>query len=95
MTVDRLAVLSRKKMRPTVALALLLFVYALLTGAYLVPRAAIANLDFWYHLSLAQQLDWGAPGTLVDGLYPLGYPFLLRIALGMAIDALRAGQFLS
>jgi hypothetical protein len=81
-----------------VALGLLLLciaIYTLLVTTYLRPRNGIANLDFWYHIELGQRLNWREPTTLSDGLYPLGYPYLLRIAVEKGVDALRFGQFLS
>jgi hypothetical protein len=81
-----------------VALGLLLLciaIYTLLVTTYLRPRYGIANLDFWYHIELGQRLNWREPASLSDGLYPLGYPYLLRIAVEKGVDALRFGQFLS
>ena len=62
---------------------------------YLPPRQAIANLDFWYHIELGQRQTLTTPSTLVDGLYPLGYPFLLARGIGLGLDVLRVGQALS
>lgn len=77
------------------ALGGVLLAYTVLVAVYLAPRPVIANLDFWYHLSLGYQLQWDQPPTLVNGLYPLGYPFLLSAVSQAGIDALRFGQVLS
>jgi hypothetical protein len=87
---------DRNQMHLTLSLLLtVVILYIGLTVAYLRPRDVIENLDFWYHIDLGRNLNWSKPGTLVDGLYPLGYPFLLRIAIDNRIDALRIGQLLS
>lgn len=90
---------SRQFVRQNVAgfaaLVVLLFAYTALSAVYLNQRTAISNIDFWYHISLGVTLRWGDPATLVNGLYPLGYPFLLDAATRLGIDALRFGQFLS
>jgi hypothetical protein len=44
---------------------------------------------------VGQRLQWNDPQTLVDGLYPLGYPLVLRLAAERGLDALRIGQILS
>lgn len=77
------------------ALALILGVYTIVVVIYLRPRAAISNLDFWYHLSIGTQLRWDDPKTLSNGLYPLGYPLLLHLAIKAGIDILYFGKFLS
>lgn len=86
---------SGEKWILAIALGVVLLTYSVAVGAHLVPRRSIDNLDFWYHISVGQQLQWNEPRTLVDGMYPLGYPLLLRLAVHNGIDALRAGQFLS
>lgn len=40
-------------------------------------------------------MQWNEPDTLVNGLYPLGYPLLLHLAIEQGIDALHFGFFLS
>lgn len=61
----------------------------------LYGQDAIHNLDFWYHVALGERLAWHDPATFINGLYPAGYPFLLRLGLGAGLDVLRVGQFLS
>jgi hypothetical protein len=80
---------------PAVVLLVVLLAYSAAVVAYQVPRQTIHNLDFWYHLTVGQRLQWNDPRTLVDGLYPLGYPFVLRLAAEWGFDALRVGQILS
>ena len=87
--------LCNKKSVIIFSLASILFIYTAVIIFYLYPREAIRNLDFWYHISLGYQMDWNEPHTLVNGLYPLGYPFLLYLASQLGVDALRVGQFLS
>ena len=79
----------------TLGLLFLLLSYGGLVAFYLAPRQAIVNLDFWYHIGVGQQLAMRDPHTLVDGLYPLGYPFLLARGIQLGLDALRVGQFLA
>ena len=86
---------ERKPRKALVALGLLLGAYTLLALVYLYPRDAIANIDFWYHISVGYRLAWGDPQSLVDGVYPLGYPLLLRVATQAGVDALRFGHLLS
>lgn len=62
---------------------------------YLLPRRAIVNIDFWYHVNLGMQLSLGELESLVNGLYPLGYPFLLATAARQGFDVLRMGQALA
>jgi hypothetical protein len=38
--------------------------------------------DFWGAYYQAENLDFGDPQTLYDGFFPIGYPFLLRMAPG-------------
>gem|GEM_PF-2618928 len=91
--------MSRANRRNTLttlaALAVVLGAYTVVVAAYLAPRNAIANLDFWRHIRIGYDLAWGDPASMVDGLYPLGYPLSLRLATQAGIDALRFGQLLS
>ncbi len=73
----------------------IVLVYIVLGVAYFGPRSAVENLDFWTHIRFGQELDWSQPETLVNGLYPLGYPLMLRMAIGAGIDVLRFGQLLA
>lgn len=91
-------VMDRYSRKMSVAIASLigiLVVYTVAVVAYLMPRNAITNLDYWYHISVGQGVAWGRAETFVDGLYPIGYPLLLRFAVDAGLDALRFGQALS
>jgi hypothetical protein len=80
---------------PGLSLAVLSVAYASLLVFYLVPRDSIQNLDFWTWISQGEQFDVARLETWVSGLYPLGYPLLLRVAIDHGIDSLRMGQWLS
>jgi hypothetical protein len=78
-----------------VGLMLVLGLYAGLTLPYLAPRGTIENLDFWTHIGVGLEARVSDPTTMVDGFYPIGYPLLLRAAIGSGLDVLRFGQTLS
>ena len=85
----------RRPWLPASLLVLMVIGYTLLVFTFLRPHNAIANLDFWYHIELGRRLDMAQPATLTDGLYPLGYPAILRFAVQNHVDALRVGQALA
>jgi hypothetical protein len=70
-------------------------IYTLLIAAYLAPRNAVENLDYWYQTSIGLRATWTEPSSLVDGFYPIGYPVLLAFAIRTGLDVLRFGQILS
>ena len=78
-----------------VLLAVIVLGYLLVMLAYLKPRNTVANLDYWYHIDLGRSINLADPLTLADGFYPVGYPYLLRLAVQNRIDVLRFGQALS
>jgi hypothetical protein len=86
---------SSERKKTLIVLVGVLFIFLVITISYLIPRSTIYNLDFWYHISLGQQLQWDSPKTLSNGLYPLGYPLLLSLSATAGLDVLRYGQFLS
>jgi hypothetical protein len=76
-------------------LAVVGIVYSTLLAIYLAPRDTIQNLDFWTWVDLGQRLNGTNLETWVNGLYPLGYPLLLRVAIDHGLDSLRTSQWLS
>jgi hypothetical protein len=82
-------------MPATLLILILIGGYTLLGVVYLRLHNEISNVDFWYQIELGQKLTLASPATLADGLYPLGYPLVLRVAVQNGLDALRAGQTLA
>lgn len=58
-------------------------------------EAWVANLDLWYYIGLARDLDVRNAATLADGFYPFGLPLVLRIGLDHGLDALFVARTMS
>ncbi|MEM7131386.1 MAG: glycosyltransferase family 39 protein [Chloroflexota bacterium] len=86
---------QKRRYRPILLVIALGGAYGFVGVSYLIPRGVIDNIDFWYHISVGLQLSFTNIDTLVNGLYPIGYPFLLAGAIHLGLDVLRFGQVLS
>lgn len=77
------------------SVALLILSYTAVALLYISPHNNVTNVDFFAHLIEAMRLSWSEKKSLVHGFYPLGYPFLMRLAITHDVDALRFGQFVA
>ncbi len=80
---------------PRRAAGAVLLLWLVIAGWYAVTHPFIHNSDNFGFIERAQTLSLAHPDTLSHGLYPLGYPLLLRGAYAVVGDYGRAGQWLS
>ena len=62
---------------------------------YVGHLATVRSVDYYPLLGLARRFDAGSLHTWVNGLYPIGYPLLLRWGLAAGLNAVQLGNGLS
>jgi len=63
--------------------------------AYVGHVHTIRNVDYFQFVDMAVGLRAGGIESWVSGMHPVGYPWLIRIGLGLGLDAVTIGQGLA